>query len=756
MRNNFLSNSLNKSLYIKAFVLVLSSLILTSNCYSQKRTKEEKKLYKKAKKALSNEQYSDAQEKYAKLLGLNSTNDLYNFETGLSYYFSDFERAKSITYFEAALENSKEDTIPELKYYLGRAYHINSQYSKSKTTLNEFITFIKKQTKPGQNLLKETEYRIHLNENGEKLKSEKDNNVKIKNLGTSINTLDREYAPVYKKSDDVLLFTSRRRNSKGKKAHDLLPYEDIYVAKKTGDDSWSLIDNNDELNKYLPNNFNTKKHDAGVIYSIDGNTLYTYKKDKLWKSTYNDNSWSELEALSSNINESQFNIPSITVTQNGKTMFFVATKKDGFGGKDIYKSVKNESDEWSDPEILGANINTEFDEDGPFLSEDGNTLYFSSKRHDGIGGYDIYKSELVNKEWSQPINMGIPFNSPVDDIYLVIEDNNEVGFFSSDREGGHGAMDIFGFDLSCPNIENTELRGIVYNKTNKVPLEGTLSLINTENGETINETKSLASNGKFLMVAPPEKSYKLTVDAIGFKSQTLDITIPKQCDFYPLFSEIAFEKIMKDGQDYQVITLKNSFFNAADAIAKAQKDGDIDTSSIINEVPLSHLSSDKDYTNDKLLMALTRTVDTSSTSLEYSIISDTIKIDKPDTSNLITFYQEFFGYNIKEVNVNHPDFIRLIESASALVQTNGNISIDIESSASRVPTKTFKTNINLASLRGDEAKEVILKSLKEKGITSEKVVINKINSIVSGPKYSGDFKNTDKYNKFQYVKITIK
>jgi len=155
-------------------------------------------------------------------------------------------------------------------------------------------------------------------------------------------------------------------------------------------------------------------------------------------------------------------------------------------------------------------------------------------------------------------------------------------------------------------------------------------------------------------------------------------------------------------------------------------------------------------------MALTRTVDTSSTSLEYSIISDTIKIDKPDTSNLITFYQEFFGYNIKEVNVNHPDFIRLIESASALVQTNGNISIDIESSASRVPTKTFKTNINLASLRGDEAKEVILKSLKEKGITSEKVVINKINSIVSGPKYSGDFKNTDKYNKFQYVKITIK
>ena len=742
------------SSFLKILLVFITIFITTVSFYGARTPKQEKRLHKKAKKALAKEQYVIAKEKYAKLVELNPSNDLYNFEAGLSYYFSNFERNKSISYFEAALKNSTEDTIPELKYYLGRAYHLNGQYEKSKTTLAEFIPFIKSH-KTGQNLLKETNHRIQLNENGLKFANEQNNNIKIKNLGSKINTSDREYAPVYRKDDGVILFTSRRKTSKGKTALDLLPYEDIYAAKKTAEGSWDLIEDKDELSKYLPKNFNSKKHDAGVIYSINGNTLYTYKKDKLWKSIYKDNKWSELEKLNDNINESQFNVPSITVTEDGKTIYFVAEKKGGIGGKDIYKSTKTGDDSWSDPEILGAEINTEFDEDGPFLSKDGKTLYFSSKGHQGIGGYDIYKSEIIDGKPSTPINMGIPFNSPADDIYIAVEEDNEIGFFSSDREGGFGTMDIYGFDVSCPNIENIELKGIVYNKTTQQPLEANLALVDTDN-KTINETKSLSENGKFLMIAPPENTYELTVDAVGFNPQKISITIPKQCEFYPLFSEIVLEKIEKDGQDYQVATLRNSFFNSTDAIAKAQKDGDINTDQIANEIPLNKTANDKDYEHDKLLIALTRTIDTSNTSLAYTIISDTIKVDKPDTTGLITFYQEFFGYNIREVNINHPDYIKMIEGALTRIKATGKISIDIESSASKVPTKTFKSNINLASLRGDEAKNVILKSLKDKGININDIEINKINSIVSGPQYVGDYKNTEKYHKFQYVKITIK
>ena len=145
---------------------------------------------------------------------------------------------------------------------------------------------------------------------------------------------------------------------------------------------------------------------------------------------------------------------------------------------------------------------------------------------------------MVDGKPTAPVNLGIPLNSPGDDIYIVMEDNNEIGFFSSDREGTLGGMDIFSFDVSCPNIENTEIRGIVYNKNTKATLESELALLNIEKNEIVNETKSLASNGKFLMVAAPENNYKLTVDAVGFNPQTINITLPRQCEFYPLLVKL--------------------------------------------------------------------------------------------------------------------------------------------------------------------------------------------------------------------------
>lgn len=745
------------SILFQSLKLVGICLIILNSftIYAQKVPKEEKKLLKKARKNLANEKYKEAKLNYADLVKLSPTNDQYNFEAGLSYYFSDFERTKSIPYFEKALENSKEDTIPELQYYLGKAYQLNSDFEKSKQTLTDFTDFIIKNKKPGQLLLKETNKNIALSENGIEYSNEKDNNIKIKNLGKGINTSDREYAPVFRKEDNVILFTSRRKENKGKTAKDLLPYEDIFAAKKIDDENWQLIESSDELKKYLPANFNTKKHDAGVIYSADGKTLYTYKKDILWMSELKDGSWSELEPLSKNINDSRFNVPSVTVTQDGNTMFFVATRKDGIGGKDIYSS-KKDGDKWNEPTLLGTEINTEEDEDAPFLSNDGKTLYFSSTGHKGIGGYDVYKSEIVDGKPTAAVNMGVPLNSPFDDIYLVIDEEDEIGFFSSNRDGGFGAMDIFGFDLSCPNIENTEIRGIVYNKNDKLPLEAKLSLVDIENNNTVNETNSLVTNGKFLLVAPPEKTYNLNIEALGYDKQTVKLDIPKQCEFYPLFSEISLERIEKDGNNYQVATLRNSYFNSSEIIPSAMKNGKIDTSNISKEIPFNRIDNDNNFENDKLLMAYTRNIDTSNTDLAYVILNDTIKIESIIIDTTEISFKRLFSYNVTEIDENESSYTKFVNNAVSKVAKYGRITISIESSASRVPTTTYRTNINLASVRGDEAKAKIMSSLKEKGISEDKISIAGINSIISGPKYIGDFKNTEKYKEFQYVKISIK
>lgn len=749
-----MDTSINSSLLKNILTFVLIICVLSS--YGQKPSKEEKKLLKTARKNLANEKYTEAKINYTDLVKINSNSDVYNFEAGLSYYFSNFERTKSIPFFENALANSKEDTIPEIQYYLGKAYLLDGQFEKSKKTLNDFTAFIEKNKKPGQSLLKETNRNIQLSDNGVDFKRQEDKNIKIKNLGETVNTADREYAPVFRKQDNVILFTSRRNTNKGKIAKDLLPYEDIYLAKKIDDNKWNLIDNKDEIKKYLPSNFNTKKHDAGIIYSADGFTLYTYKKDVLWVSEYKDGKWSELKELSENINDSKFNVPSISVTQDGKTMFFVATKKDGIGGKDIYTATKTENGNWSEPELLSTAVNTEEDEDAPFLSNDGKSIYFSSKGHKGIGGYDIFKSDIVDGKPTAAVNVGLPLNSPFDDIYIVMDEEDEMGFFSSNRDGGYGAMDIYGFDLSCPNIENTEIKGIVYNKTERLLLKADLSLIDTESGNTINTTSSLASNGKFLLVAPPEKSYRLNIEAPGFSKQSITLNIPKQCEFYPLFSEIALENIEKDGKSYQVATLRNSYFNGNEVTANAQKNKIIDTTNINNEVPLFKEPNDKDYDNNKLLMAYTRTIDTTNTNLAYVIISDTIKAEKLIIDTAIVSHQQNFAYNIKNIDVNDPVYVSTVNKAIARVKAFGKVEITIESSASKVPTTTYKTNINLASIRGDEAKAKIIQSLMDKGISEDKIIITGINSIISGPKYIGDFKDTEKYKPFQYVKISVK
>ncbi len=744
----FITNFKLMNTFLKSFLCV-SVLFFSLNVYSQKPTKEEKKLLKKSRKYLANEKYTKAQESYSSLLKLNPKSDVYNFEKGLSYYFSEHERSKSLDFFKAALANTKEDTIPELLYYLGKSYQLNYQFTEAKEALTNFKDFIKAPPK-GKSLLEETERSITHCENGIELTEAKDNNVEIKNLGNNINTLDREYAPVFRTEHKVILFTSRRKSSNNKIAKDLLPYEDIFIAKQTDDDNWTMIDDREEIKKHLPANYNTKKHDAGVIYSIDGNTLYTYKKDVLWKSEFKDGTWTELERLSDNINDSRFNVPSITVTQDGKTLFFVATKKDGVGGKDIYKSTIDENGNWNSPELLTV-INTPEDEDGPFLSEDGKTLYFSSKGHSGIGGYDFYKSEIVDGNPTEPVNLGIPVNSPFDDIYMVVDNKTEIGFFSSDRDGGFGAMDIYQFDMSCPNIENTEIKGIVYNQTEKLPLQATLTLTDVENSNSSTSTKSLTSNGKFLLVAPPEKSYTLSIEATGFEKQTISIDIPKQCEYYSLFVELALEKAEKNGETTQTLTARNSFFNREQAVPSNQ-----DISTIENEVPFIADANDKDFDNDKKLIAFTRTIDTANTDLNYSIVSNTINYKTPVIDSAAVEYKELFAYNGTEINSTTSEYTSFVNKVVAKVNAFGKVDITIESSASKVPTTTYKSNINLTSIRGDKAKETILKSLADKGIDVDKVSFSGINSVINGPKYTGDYQDTKKYKPHQYVKFTVK
>ncbi|MBI2281679.1 MAG: PD40 domain-containing protein [Bacteroidetes bacterium] len=418
------------------------------------------------------------------------------------------------------------------------------------------------------------------------------------------------------------IFTSRRKYKENKlDVIDLLPYEDIYAAKKT-ENGWILLTDKTELKNYLPENVNTKKHDASITYTADGKTIFTYKKDAIWQSDYVNETWSPLKKLNENINVNKFNVPSVTISSDGNTLFFVATKKDGMGGKDIYKSVKKPSGEWEIPTVLSANINSKEDEDAPFLTQDGKTLYFSSKGRNTMGGYDIYKSELINNEWNVAQNIGIPFNSPSDDIFFIVNHTSENGFFSSNRIGGYGDFDLFSFSTQCKNLENIEIRGIVYDNTNKKPLSAKLTLTNINTNTVESSTSSVITNGKFLLVAKPENSYKLTIEAEGFNTQTISFSTPKQCEYFQSFSEISLEQVVADSKNYQVATVRNSFFNSKELsdITPANKEA------IQREVPFVKIETDENYDIDLKLISYSRNLNPATTP-NFSIISDTIPVE---------------------------------------------------------------------------------------------------------------------------------
>lgn len=691
----------------KLFSIVFNILLIITVCYAQKPNKAEKKLYRLAKKQLTNEDYKEAQASYLKLIKTNPTNEIYQFEGGLSYYFSDFDRAKGIPLFESSLKNSKEDTIPETYYYLGRSYLINGEYEKCKTAFNKFKPFIETSSNAGQELMRKTDYFVKISDRGNHFLINKNENAVATNLGEKINSSYGEYAPVLKKDDNVLLFTSRRKSSLNKRLDkDLLPYENIYVAKKVNGE-WQILTNKKDIEKFMPKNLNSKKHDAGIIYSSDGKTLYTYKNDLIWKSILENGSWSKLVELDENINTSKYNTPSVSISKDGNTLFFVSNRKDGLGGKDIYTSTKTNEGNWGEAELMSNAINSQLDEDSPFISEDGKTFYFSSKGHQGIGGYDVYRSRLVDGKWSTAENMGIPVNSPSDDIYFIIDNIENNGFFASARDGGIGGMDIYQICMNCPKTIKNTINGLLVNTNEQAINDGEIIIkdVSSDNPIGTYQTKL----GKFSMTTEKTGEQELMVEAPNYDKQIVYLNLPKVSSETDI--KITLKQFERDTEKYQVLNLvsKKLGVNKSDTIKVEKVIASIEKESI----------------------------------------------DYDSSSNLIGTYKELYSYNSNKFDTSNPDFIALIDKIIN-EKGNGKIYLDIESSASRVPTNVYNSNTKLALSRGEKAKEVIIEALKARGINKNRIVIKPITPIVSGPKYNGDFKNTRKYGEFQYVKVTVK
>ncbi len=333
----------------------------------------------------------------------------------------------------------------DLEYQIGKSLQYGLNFDKAIDFYTRYKDKLAK--KPGYQgkdkvEMKEVERRILECKNGKEFLA----NPKpfaIVNIGSEINSEYEDYAPVLTADESEIVFTTRRRdgNTYENVADDNKPYEDIFTTKRNGE-NWKRATN-------IGPAINTRFNDSNLAFSPDGKTLFVYKDegngDIYFSERKTDGTWGELEALPGIINSS-YRESSVSITRDGERLYFASERPGGYGGSDIYVCSKDSKGEWSIVKNLGATINTEVDEDGPFIDYSQKTLYFSSQGRKGMGGFDIFKSNLLNvdkNEWSEPENMGYPINSPDDDIFFSGTKDGKNWYYSSVREDGLGYSDIY-------------------------------------------------------------------------------------------------------------------------------------------------------------------------------------------------------------------------------------------------------------------------------------------------------------------------
>ncbi len=407
---------------------------------------------RQAKNLVARGHYYLAADKYQDALKKDSLNKKANLEYGL--LLSNFinNPGNAGPYRLRAESQSNKDTMPEVIFGMAKYYQSKAQYTAAIGYYKRMFSQIEN-TRDGRTMENSIRRNITNCEYGASTPPQPIyKRLKITNAGQGVNTIFPEYVPVSSNEGNTLFFTSRREINKGHKIDDKdgIYYEDMYLARREQGKVFTSAHPFTEGDAEVKGLSNTKGHEAVVSVSQRGDKFFTFRNNKIYESDLKGGSWSEPRVLNENINAAAGFQNHASVSRDGRIIYFSSERPGGFGGLDLYKSEKQGDGNWGPAINLGAAVNTKDDEDSPFISEDGQTLYYASKGLPGYGGYDLYRSVFNGKEWGGPENMGKPFNSSGDDAHITFDKHENVGYFSSSRADGFGDMDIYEIRFEKP------------------------------------------------------------------------------------------------------------------------------------------------------------------------------------------------------------------------------------------------------------------------------------------------------------------
>ena len=453
---------------------------------------------------------------------------------------------KSIEYFEKAFAI---DTAYTLDYKMQYSIQLagNGEFGRALNAINELLT--KKPPKNPTSLesaqKRKRSYEFAVEYAG---KNAGMNYVFApRNLGPEVNTAESEYFPSLTIDGSELIFTRRVREIN----------EDFYYSR-SGIGKWETA---------VPIvSVNTPQSEAGQQVSQDGKWLvFTannrrdgYGNFDLYISFLEPAGWSQPQNLGPKIN-SEWWESQPCLSPDKKELYFASRRYGGYGGIDIYVARLQSNGTWSEPENLGAGINTPGDDQCPLIHADNQTLYFVSNGWPGYGGNDLFLVRRgPNGTWTKPENLGYPINTIHDEGTLYVTADGLKAYYASDRSDSRGGHDIYEFELPeyARPVRTLWVRGKVTDFVNGNGIQSALELIDLSTQQRINLVHTDPA-GNYLVTLPVGKDYAFNVNKKGYLFFSDQFLLADRAPDSTYVKNIVLQPLAKDA----TVVLRNVFFD---------------------------------------------------------------------------------------------------------------------------------------------------------------------------------------------------
>lgn len=723
---------------LKLFTLLL--LISASAVFAQ--SPDFAKKFSDAEYHLQYRNYAEALPLYVELANADANNANVAYKAGFCYLMTAGDKSRAIPFLEKAVANTSksyeefsanEKRAPEIAIFdLANAYQINMQFDKAEEQFAKYKGLVGTKNK---DLNLEIDRHIAMCQFAA-ASVKKPVNVTIKNLGPNVNSKFPEYEPFLTPDESSLIFNSKREGFGNYQDVDGSYFESALVSYEK-DGNWGSP-------VLLSANINVDENDAVVGISADGSKILCWKSEKLNGNIYlseaKGESWNTPIELGANINSKAME-RGACITPDGNTIFFVSDRKGGLGGTDIYRSEKGADGVWGPAVNLGNTINTPFDEVAPVVSIDGKTLYFASNGHETMGGLDIVMApyNAADKTFGAVTNLGFPINSPDDETSYYPTMNGKYAYYSATRKDGLGDLDIYMITYNDKQLSAmTIFTGKVINNIDAEatifpPIVATVTQIGGAGSSKTYSGNYNTGKVKFPMLPGSKYTVKVEVDGVEKFKEDFDLTSANK---YEEVSRDIYMKAIGETPE-QKAAREEAEKVAAQAAADAKAKADAEAAKMAADEKAKEEAFNKDPKNK---------------GKKYKGKQDPNTLPEAPAE-----FRTYFKYNKTAIDGTNKDFMQFMKQLTAMVKAGQSVTVQIEASASKVPTTKFGTNDALAAKRGADAKAKIISMLNAKGADASKVTFAPVSALVGGPEYNKDFnENRAEYEKSQYVDISVK